>query len=286
MVAHAHLWCCHDEQVFKSHSIGREFSICSHMFPWYPLHVLSWGAGVLGACARAGCDHDWCHRISRPELLLVNVDWTFRFQKPMASFGHNMPQPSSICSGGVGKSSWVNAVRRVSSPNDPDFAELCVDGPTMEPQMYRFPAQTLGCDGPHPSTVFILNVTKWWKWMKMIYRIIYRYYIYIIYPNVSHVHRLSIVSLASPKLVQFDSIRGLSPGKLQHPSPVLSLFCKLLRISNAYACFSDIYMDWPFPDIPTIFRGWRESVARTRTPAPSWTVWTGATQARAESSCS
>jgi len=43
---------------------------------------------------------------------------------------------------GVGKSSWVNAVRRVSSPNDPDFAELCVDGPTMEPQMYRFPAQT------------------------------------------------------------------------------------------------------------------------------------------------
>ena len=34
-------------------------------------------------------------------------------------------------------------MRRVSSPNDPDFAELCVDGPTMEPQMYRFPAQNL-----------------------------------------------------------------------------------------------------------------------------------------------
>lgn len=44
---------------------------------------------------------------------------------------------------GVGKSSWVNAVRRVSSPNDPDFAELCVDGPTMEPHSYRFPAQNL-----------------------------------------------------------------------------------------------------------------------------------------------
>jgi len=43
---------------------------------------------------------------------------------------------------GVGKSSWVNAVRRVSSPNDPDYAEICVDGPTMEPMMYKFPVQT------------------------------------------------------------------------------------------------------------------------------------------------
>eukprot|EP00439_Symbiodinium_sp_Y106_P071859 s172_g13.t1 len=45
---------------------------------------------------------------------------------------------------GVGKSSWVNAVRRVSSPNDPDYAEICVDGPTMEPMMYKFPVQRLG----------------------------------------------------------------------------------------------------------------------------------------------
>ena len=140
--------------------------MCSAEVPEYLAPAQEQGAIMIGVTGYPG-----------PSCCLSNVHWTFRFQKPLASFGHNMPQPSSICSGGVGKSSWVNAVRRVSSPNDPDFAELCVDGPTMEPQMYRFPAQTLGCDGPHPSTVSILNVTKWWKWMKMIYRIIYILYI-------------------------------------------------------------------------------------------------------------
>ena len=147
-------WKAHLEYCSKSHVIGNVKLRCQNTWPLHKSRVPSW---LVSQDIQACCLFSfwYCLFLSLNVVMLICMCLFFCFGLFQRCFRHwldsctnyflVLPKPGAWSCGhaGVGKSSWVNAVRRVSSPNDPDFAELCVDGPTMEPQMYRFPAQNL-----------------------------------------------------------------------------------------------------------------------------------------------